>query len=52
MDGAPVVNGVTLVAKTAEMAIRLRQHGMFKVSRRSNYVHPPEKALKEFLEQG
>lgn len=52
MDGAPIVNGVTLVAKTAEMAIRLRQHGMFKVSRRSNYVHPPEKALKEFLEQG
>jgi Asp/Glu/hydantoin racemase len=52
MDGAPVVNGVTLVAKTAEMAIRLRPHGMFKVSRRSNYVHPPEKALKEFLEQG
>jgi allantoin racemase len=52
MDGAPIVNGVTLVAKTAEMAIRLRQHGMFKVSRRSNYVYPPEKALKEFLEQG
>jgi len=51
-EGAPVVNGVTLVAKTAEMAIKLRKHGMFKVSRRSNYVHPPEKALKEFLEQG
>ena len=52
MDGAPVINGVTLVAKTAEMAVRLREHGMFKVSRRSNYVKPPEKALKEFLEQG
>ena len=51
-EGAPVVNGVTLVAKTAEMAIKLRKQGMFKVSRRSNYVHPPEKALKEFLEQG
>jgi allantoin racemase len=51
-EGAPVVNGVTLVAKTAEMAIRLRQHGMFRVSRRSNYVKPPEKALREFLEQG
>jgi len=51
-EGAPVVNGVTLVAKTAEMAIKLRQQGMFKVSRRSNYVKPPEKALKEFLEQG
>jgi hypothetical protein len=51
-DGAPVVNGVTLVAKTAEMAIKLRKQGMFKVSRRSNFVKPPEKALKEFLEQG
>jgi Asp/Glu/hydantoin racemase len=51
-EGAPVVNGVTLVAKTAEMAIKLRKQGMFKVSRRSNYVHPPEKALREFLEQG
>ena len=52
MDGAPIVNGVTLVAKTAEMAVKLREHGMFRVSRRSNYVKPPEKALKEFLEQG
>ena len=52
MDGAPIVNGVTLVAKTAELAVKLREHGMFKVSRRSNYVKPPEKALKEFLEQG
>jgi hypothetical protein len=44
---------VTLVAKTAEMAIKLRKSsGMFSVSRRSNYVKPPEKALKEFLEQG
>jgi Asp/Glu/hydantoin racemase len=50
-EGAPVVNGVTLVAKTAEMAIKLRKQGMFKVSRRSNYVKPPEKALQEFLGQ-
>src|SRR3954466_15613282 len=51
IDGAPIVNGVTLVAKTAELAVRLReQAGMFAVSRRSNYVKPPEKALKEFLE--
>jgi allantoin racemase len=51
-EGAPVVNGVTLVAKTAELAVKLRKQGMFKVSRRSNYVKPPEKSLKEFLEQG
>jgi Asp/Glu/hydantoin racemase len=53
IDGAPIVNGVTLIAKTAEMAIRLReQAGMFAVSRRSSYVKPPDKALREFLEQG
>ena len=49
-NGAPVVNGVTLLAKSTEMAIKLREKaGMFAVSRRSNYAHPPEKALKEFL---
>jgi Asp/Glu/hydantoin racemase len=51
-DGAPVVNGITVIAKSAELAIKLRKHGAGKVSRRSNFVHPPEKALKEFLEQG
>ena len=51
IQGAPGVNGVTLLAKSTEMAIRLREkYGMFAVSRRSNYAHPPEKALKEFLD--
>ena len=49
-NGAPVINGVTLLAKSTEMAIKLREKaGMFAVSRRSNYAHPPDKALKEFL---
>jgi len=53
IDGAPIVNGITLIAKSAEMAIKLRETaGMAAVSRRSNYVKPPEKALKEFLEHG
>ena len=26
IDGAPIVNGITLIAKTAELAIRLREH--------------------------
>lgn len=52
MDGAPVVNGITVIAKAAEMAIKLRKHGAGMVSRRSNFVKPPEKALREFLEQG
>ncbi|HSA89450.1 MAG TPA: aspartate/glutamate racemase family protein [Burkholderiales bacterium] len=52
MDGAPVVNGITLIAKSAEMAVKLRKLGAGRISRRSNFVRPPEKALKEFLEQG
>jgi len=53
IDGAPIVNGVTLAAKTAELAVRMReQAGMFAVSRRSNFAKPPEKALREFIEQG
>ena len=53
IDGAPIVNGVTLIAKSAELAIKLREiGGMAAVSRRSNFVKPPEKSLKEFLEQG
>ena len=50
IDGAPVINGITLIAKSAEMAVKLRrQAGMFSPSRRSNYARPPEKALNEFL---
>ena len=48
IDGAPIVNGVTVVAKTAEMHVKMRA----QVSRRSNFARPPEKALREFLEQG
>src|SRR5438094_4242712 len=52
MDGAPVVNGITVIAKSAEMAIKLRRLGAGRVSRRSNFARPPEKSLKEFLEHG
>lgn len=51
LDGVPVVNGITVLAKSAEMAIKLRNLGAGKVSRRSNFARPPAKALKEFLGQ-
>jgi allantoin racemase len=50
LDGVPVLNGITLIAKSAELAVKLRKLGMAKVSRRSNFASPPDKALKEFLE--
>ncbi len=46
IDGAPIVNGITVVAKTAEMWVKMKA----SVSRRSNFVKPPEKALRDFLE--
>jgi allantoin racemase len=45
IDGAPIVNGITVIAKTAEMFIKMRT----SVSRRSNFARPPDKALREFL---
>jgi allantoin racemase len=49
IDGAPIINGMTVIAKAAEMAVKLKQQGI-GVSRRSNFARAPEKALKEFLE--
>jgi len=52
MRGAPIVNGVSVLVKAAEMAIKLRASCGLGVSRRANFALPPERALKEFLEQG
>lgn len=47
IDGAPIVNGITVIAKTAEIWVRMGS----RVSRRSSFAPPPEKALREFLGQ-
>ena len=52
MGGAPIVDGVAVLAKMTETAVRLRRSCGIEVSRRSNYAFPPEQALTEFLEQG
>jgi len=51
-EGAPIVNGITVMAKAAEAAIKLRALGHGQVSRRSNLSKPPAQALTEFIEQG
>jgi Asp/Glu/hydantoin racemase len=51
-EGAPIVNGITVIAKMAEMAIKLKKLAGTGVSRRSNFAKPGEKALREFLEHG
>ena len=54
VDGAPVVNGVTVVIKAAEMAVKLRRLGGMGVSRvpQSGFAMPDAKTLDEFLNHG
>lgn len=54
VDGAPIVNGVTIVIKAAEMAVRLRKLGAGRVSRTPNsgFALPPGQAVDEFLNHG
>ena len=52
IDGAPIINGMTVIAKSAEMAVKLKRDAGIAVSRRSNFARPPGKALNEFLGQG
>lgn len=52
IGGAPILNGLAIVAKAAETAVRLKEATGIAVSRRSNYARPPAQALSEFLEQG
>jgi allantoin racemase len=54
IDGAPIVNGVTVVVKAAEMAVKLRRLDGLGPSRRarSGYALPSEQVLDEFLNHG
>src|ERR1700758_4374572 len=50
VDGAPIVNGVTVVIKAAEMAVKLRQLEGLAASRiaQSGFALPSEQTLREF----
>ena len=49
VDGAPVINGIPIVVKMAEMAVKLRRLAGLGVSRVSDYIQPPREVLEEFL---
>ena len=49
IDGAPVLNGIAVVAKATEMALALKDITKVFVSRRSTYAKAPPEAIKEFL---
>lgn len=50
IDGAPVVNGIPIVVKMAEMAVDLKRKTGLDVSRVSDFIQPPKWVLDEFLE--
>jgi allantoin racemase len=54
VDGAPVVNGVAVVIKMAEMAVKLRGLGLAVASRhpQSGFALPSAQVIEEFLSHG
>jgi Asp/Glu/hydantoin racemase len=54
VDGAPIVNGVTVVIKAVEMAIKLKQLGVAVVGRvpQSGFALPSAQTVDEFLHHG
>lgn len=54
VDGAPVVNGIAVVVKAAEMAVKLRRLTGLGPSRRpaSGYALPDEQTLIQFIDHG
>ena len=54
IDGVPIVNGVTVLVKAAEMAVKLSRLTGHVASRapHSGYVLPSAQALEEFLQHG
>jgi Asp/Glu/hydantoin racemase len=54
VDGAPILNGVTVVIKAAEMAVKLKRLGLPVASRhpQSGFALPSPQALAEFLDHG
>jgi len=49
IDGAPVLNGIAVVAKAAEMALALKDITKVFVSRRATYAKAPRASVDEFL---
>jgi Asp/Glu/hydantoin racemase len=49
VDGAPVVNGIPIVVKMAEVAVKLRRLAGLSVSRVSDFSKPPPEIIEEFM---
>ena len=49
VDQAPVINGIPIVVKMAELAVKLKRLTGLGVSRVSDFVKPPPEIIEEFM---
>ena len=49
IDGAPVINGIPILVKIAEMAVKLKRLTGLSVSRTSEFFQPPPEIIEEFI---
>ena len=49
IDGAPVINGIPIVVKMAELHVKLRRLTGQGVSRVSEFIKPPAEIIEEFM---
>jgi hypothetical protein len=49
VDGAPVINGIPIVVKMAELAVKLKRLNGLVVSRVSDFIKPPLDIIEEFM---
>ncbi len=49
VDGAPVINGIPIAVKMAEMAVKLRRLAGLGVSRAGEFALAPPEVIEEFM---
>ena len=49
IDGAPVINGIPILVKMTEMAVRLKRLTGLSVSRAGEFAQPPPEVIEEFM---
>ena len=49
VEGAPVMNGIPILVKMTEMAVKLRRLTGLNVSRTSDFALPPQEIIDQFI---
>ena len=49
VEGAPVMNGIPILVKMTEMAVKLRRLTGLNVSRTSDFALPPDEIIDQFV---